>query len=112
MSHNYTGKGYIGTCGGAFLGLQHAQFYGAGPAGKGPPTQEPFDRGHGLVKIEFTSASRRELHLPTPRFDGNVTIMYWQGPIVKSHDLPSNVTRLAFFSTEIHSQFPNETTGE
>lgn len=38
------GGGYIGTCGGAFLGLQHIWFYGYGPAGRGPPTQEPFDR--------------------------------------------------------------------
>jgi len=45
------GKGYIGTCGGAFLGLQHVRFYGHGPKGLGPPTQEPWDRGHGVVQV-------------------------------------------------------------
>lgn len=43
------GGAYIGTCGGAFLALQHLLLYGLGPAGKGPPTQEPWDRGHGPV---------------------------------------------------------------
>ena len=36
----------------------------------------------------------------------------WQGPIVKDQDLPKNVTRLASFRTEIHSNHPNETKGE
>ena len=46
------GGGYVGTCGGAFLGLQHAKFYGDGPAAAGPPTQEPWDRGSGDVLME------------------------------------------------------------
>ena len=72
------GNGYIGTCGGAFLGLQHAQFYGPGPAGRGPPTEEPFNRGHGNVLVEFTQAGLEELSLPPQKYSGNVTIMYWQ----------------------------------
>ena len=59
------GGGYIGTCGGAFLGLQHALFYGDGPLGRGPPTQEPFDRGHGNVSVEFSPTGLRELKLDT-----------------------------------------------
>jgi len=72
------GNGYIGTCGGAFLGLQHVQFYGPGPGGRGPPTQEPFNRGHGTVQVEFTRAGLAELSLPSQKYGGNVTIMYWQ----------------------------------
>ena len=107
------GGGYIGTCGGAFLGLQHALFYGDGPLGRGPPTQEPFDRGHGNVSVEFLPEGLRQLKLDTVRFGGgkNVTILYWQGPIVKPIDLPANVSQLGTFRTEIHTQHTNETTG-
>ena len=69
------GSGYIGTCGGAFLGLQHVLFYGSGPAGHGPPTQEPWDRGHGVVQVEFSPAGLMELNLPPQKFGGNVSIM-------------------------------------
>lgn len=106
------GGGYIGTCGGAFLGLQHVLFYGDGPNHRGPPTQEPFDRGHGQVQVEFTAQGLQDLSLPQDRFGGNVTIMYWQGPIVKTEDFPANVTKWAYFRTEIHSEHTNETTGE
>jgi glutamine amidotransferase-like uncharacterized protein len=112
-----SGGGYIGTCGGAFLGIQHIKFYGNGPngpSGRGPPTQEPFDRGHGTVNVEFTKDGVADLGLDVSIFGGNknVTIMYWQGPIVKTVDLPKNVSKLAFFRTEIHSKHTNETTGE
>ena len=52
---NYVGSGggYIGTCGGAFLGLQHVKFYGNGPKDLGPPTQEPWDRYFFVVCIVF-----------------------------------------------------------
>ena len=65
------GKGYIGTCGGSFLGLQHVGFYlppkhaPCGDVSKAdkllqphctPLTQEPFDRGDGDVQVEFTQA--------------------------------------------------------
>ena len=66
------GGGYIGTCGGAFLGLSHIHFYGNPP----PPTQEPWDRGHGPVQVEFSKQGLEELHL---NYTGNVTIIYWQG---------------------------------
>lgn len=105
---------FIGTCAGAFYGLQHVQFYGQGPENRGPPTQDPFNRGHGLVKIEFDNEGRSMLHLPSPQWDGNITIMFWQGPIVKAADLPSNVTKLAYFRTEIDNNpaVANETRGE
>lgn len=111
-NHVRGGGGYIGTCGGAFLGLSHIRFYGDGPAGNGPVTQEPWDRGHGVVQIEFTAQGRSELLLEASTFGGNVSIMYWQGPIVKDKDLPTNVTRLGYFRTEIHTGHPGSTTGE
>jgi len=105
------GRGYIGTCGGAFLALQHVKFYGD-PA---PPTQEPWNRGHGDVKVEFTAQGLTQLDLPKGSYGGNLTIMYWQGPIVKTSDFTKYapaVKPLAYFRTEIHSGQPNKTTGE
>lgn len=105
------GGGYMGTCGGAFLGISHLYFYGEG-AGSGPPTQEPWDRGHGPVQVEFTEKGLKDIALDPVQFGGNVTVMYWQGPIVKPRDFPSNVSVLSWFRTEIHSQHTSETTGE
>ena len=64
------------------------------------------------VLVEFTPEGRTQLNLTAPEYNKNVTIMYWQGPIVKDKDLPANVSRLAFFRTEIHSNLSNETRGE
>ena len=36
----------------------------------------------------------------------------FQGDIVKDRDLPANVTRLAWYRSEIHSNHANQTTGE
>lgn len=33
-AHLVAGGGYIGTCGGAFLAIQHLKLYGEGPAGR------------------------------------------------------------------------------
>jgi len=112
-AHLRAGGGYIGTCGGAFLAISHLKLYGEGAAGNGPATQEPWDRGHGTVQVEFTPAGAQQLGLVASTYAGkNVTIMYWQGPIVKADAFPSNVTKLSYFRTEIHSGHPNETTGE
>ena len=102
---NAAGGGYIGTCGGAFLGLQHVMFYGKPP----PPTQEPWDRGHGDAQVEFQPEGLIDLHL---NYTKNITVVYWQGPIVKTNDFPSNVKIFAIFRTEIHSKHTNETKGE
>ena len=90
------GGGYIGTGGGAFLGLQHLRFYGHGPKQKGYP---PACHAHGCnTSVEFVAAGRENLGLKyKTEFDGNVTIMYHNGPMLKQEDLPSNVTVLAFF---------------
>ena len=83
------GGGYIGTCGGSFLGLQHVGFYlpakhaacgNVSPADKllqphcSPATQEPFDRGDGNVLVEFTQTGLTQLNLPPAKFSGNVTM--------------------------------------
>ena len=100
-----SGGGYIGTCGGAFLGIQHIMFYGNPP----PPTQEPFDRGDGAVQVEFSAGGESTLGL---NYTCNVTIIYAQGPIVKADDFPPTVQVFATFRSEIHSNHPNQTTGE
>jgi len=102
------GGGYVGTCGGAFLALEHLMLYGTPPL----PTVEPWKRGHGPVQVEFTAAAAATLHLdPQTYANKNVTIEYWQGPIVRPTDLPPSVTVLASYRTEIHSLSPNTTTG-
>lgn len=107
------GGGYIGTCGGAFVAIQHALLYGPGPTGHGPPTQEPYNRGHGLVNVSFTKQGIDALGLSNSYSPGqNVTIMYWQGPIVKDIDFPENILRWGIFESEIHNLYPNKTTGE
>jgi len=55
-----SGGGYIGTCAGAFLGLEHLRFYGAAP-----PAQS---LGSGKVQIEFTKQGFK-------RYSG-----MWMGP--------------------------------
>jgi glutamine amidotransferase-like uncharacterized protein len=102
---NSAGGGYIGTCGGAFLGLQHLLFYGNPP----PPTQEPFDRGDGPVLVEFLAGGDAALGL---NYTGNITIIYAQGPVVRTDAFPPSVQVFAMFRSEIHSRHTNETTGE
>ena len=106
------GGGYIGTCGGAFLGMKHLGLYGEPP----PPTVEAWARGHGPVSVEFTLKGVSSLQLPSSVYgdDKNVTIEYWQGPIVAAADLAKyspQVNVLSFFRTEIHNEHTNETTG-
>ena len=106
------GGGYIGTCGGAFLALGHLALYGSPP----PPTVQPWARGHGPVAVEFTPKGVSSLHLPAPVYGAgrNVTIEYWQGPIIATADLAKYAPQaevLSVFRTEIHNEHANETTG-
>jgi hypothetical protein len=79
------------------------------PISSHPPN---FAGGHGPVQVEFTAAAAATLHLdPQTYANKNVTIEYWQGPIVRPTDLPPSVTVLASYRTEIHSLSPNTTTG-
>ena len=79
------GGGYVGTCGGAFLAIKHLGLYGE----PSPPTVEPWARGHGPVSVEFTLKGVSSLQLSHSEYGGdkNVTIEYWQGPIIASADL-------------------------
>lgn len=91
------GGGYIGTCGGAFLGLQHLYFYGnPAPRHQGYPSA---CHAHGCnTSVEFSAIGLESLGLEEkPEFEGNVTIMYHNGPMLKLEDLPSNVSVLASF---------------
>ena len=102
------GGGYIGTCGGAFLGMEHLKLYGDPP----PPTVEPWARGHGPVSVEFNAEGVASLQLDRSTYTNtNVTIEYWQGPIVATANVPPSVSILSYFRTEIHSGHPNQTTG-
>ena len=108
----HAGGGYIGTCGGAFLAIKHLGLFGE----PSPPTVEPWARGHGPVAVEFTPKGVTSLQLPRSVYgdNQNVTIEYWQGPIIATADLVKyspQVNILSVFRTEIHNQHTNETTG-
>lgn len=107
-----SGGGYVGTCGGAFLGLHHIKFYGRGPHGRGIPTKNPWARGKGNVIIEFTKKGLSDLALDNDTFGGDVTIHYAQGPIMAPRWLPKHVTILAWFRSEIHSRYTQRTKGQ
>lgn len=107
-----SGGAYVGTCGGAFLAISHLGLYGE----PSPPTIEPWNRGHGPVAVEFTATGLSDLQLPIDVYGANrnVTIEYWQGPIIAISDLAKyapQVRMLSMFRTEIHNQHTNETTG-
>jgi glutamine amidotransferase-like uncharacterized protein len=90
------GGGYIGTCGGAFLGIQHLYFYGE-PA---PKTEGYPDacHAHGCnVTIGFSPSACRTFDLGFGT-EHNVTSMYHNGPLAKH--FPSNVTVFARFRAQ------------
>jgi glutamine amidotransferase-like uncharacterized protein len=92
------GGGFIGTCGGAYLGLMHLNLYGNGPEGKGIPAKE---LGIGKVFIEFSDQGFKDLPLDRHALDGNVSIYYMGGPVVATHDLPSNVSILSWYRVDL-----------
>merc|ERR1712187_798002 len=51
-----------------------------------------------MGSVSFSTAGLKDLELADKQeFQGNVTIMYHNGPLVAAEDLPSNVTVLASF---------------
>lgn len=95
-----SGGGYIGTCGGAYLGLQHLLFYGS-PAPKilGYPNA---CHAHGCnVTLGFSAEAVEELSLSWSP-ETNVTSMYHNGPLIKEASLPVNVSVLARFRAQGH----------
>lgn len=97
----FGGGGYIGTCGGAFLGLEHLRLYGDGPQGKGFPAQS---LGTGPVQIEFTDRGFQDIPLDQRMLGGNVSIYYVGGPVITAESLPSNVSILSWYRTNVPPQ--------
>ena len=125
-----SGGGYVGVCAGAYLawtaeccdravtgycngttGCQKTAWsLGLAPLA----SANPWDRGHGLVNITFTREAVDMLRLPYAPGE-NVTIMYWQGPILDRSwhgAVPGvNFDVLAEYESEIHTDWPSYTTG-
>ena len=124
------GGGYVGVCAGAYLAFTAECCDRAVPGYCGNATgclktpwslglaplasADPWDRGHGLVNISFSAAAVAALRLPYAA-GANVSIMYWQGPILDRAwrgALPGvNFESLATYESEIHADWPDYTTG-
>lgn len=95
-----TCAGYVGTCAGAYLAITAEccdralpnTTYCGGKTGCYPDdwalgfvniaSANPWARGHGPVDVTFTDAAVDALQLPESYRGRNVSIMYWQGPIL------------------------------
>ena len=95
-----TTAGYVGTCAGAYLAITAEccdkalpnTTYCDGQTGcfaddwalgfVNIASANPWARGHGPVDITFTDAAVDALQLPASYRGKNVSIMYWQGPIL------------------------------
>jgi hypothetical protein len=53
--------------------------YGLGLVSMG--VAEPWDRGHGIVTVEFSAEGLKTLGLDPVKYGGNTSILYYQGPI-------------------------------
>ena len=124
------GGGYVGVCAGAYLAFAAECCDRAVPGYCGNATgcfktpwslglaplasADPWDRGHGLVNVSFSAAAVAALRLPYAP-GANVTIMYWQGPVLDKAwrgALPGeNFEELATYQSEIHEDWPDFTTG-
>lgn len=54
---------------------------------------EPWDRGHGIVTVQFNAAGLKTLGLDPAQWSGNTSILYYQGPVqvracMTMHTLP------------------------
>ena len=124
------GGGYYGTCAGAYLAgtascceTAAIKSYCNGTIGCGPVSYalklvdfaatEPWDRGHGYVSVMYTDAAIAVLHLDATVYSNkNISILYYQGPIVDKSYNNNGFTVGSSFTTEIHSLHPAETTGQ
>lgn len=100
-----SGGGFIGTCGGAYLAMTWLEFYG-------PDIhyQTPVDRGNGPVQVDFTQDGIENLNLDY-EMNQNVTIQYYDGPVVKEDVFPDDVQIFAHYRSEINTVDPEHTTG-
>jgi len=94
------GGAYIGTCAGAFLGMNSLYLYGR-------PGPEVKSLGTGMVKVAFTEQGFRDFSYDRNRFAGNVSIYYQGGPVFSQPSLPSDVNVLARFTSPVPSYLPN-----
>lgn len=56
-----------------------ASSYGLGLVSMG--AAEPWDRGHGIVTVQFNAAGLKTLGLSPAQWGGNTSILYYQGPV-------------------------------
>ena len=122
------GKGYLGVCAGGYLAGTASccdgviPGYCGGKAGCAPSSYalrladvgvaEPWDRGHGPVLVSYADSTVAMLGLDAAKYSGkNVSMLYWQGPIM-SKLYKGSYTRGATFETEIHSGHTQYTTGQ
>jgi hypothetical protein len=66
-----------GYCGGQVGCFESS--YGLGLVSMG--SAEPWDRGHGLVTVEFSTEGLKTLGLDPAQWGGNTSILYYQGPV-------------------------------
>jgi glutamine amidotransferase-like uncharacterized protein len=123
------GKGYYGTCAGAFLaGSQTCcdvlipgycngrvgcvqSSYGMGLVDMG--AAEPWDRGHGYVTMAYSSAAVSMLRLDATMYGPayNTSVLYYQGPI-QDKSYPGKFVAGASYTTEISSGHTQYTKGQ
>jgi glutamine amidotransferase-like uncharacterized protein len=123
------GKGYLGTCAGGYLALTASccdvavPGYCGGAVGCANNSHalglidygsaEPWDRGHGYVTMVYSDAAVAMLQLDPAKYGGgrNTSILYWQGPIA-DRGYKGSYSSGATFTSEIHSGYPQFTTGQ
>ncbi len=98
------GGGYLGICGGAYLGTSYYS-YSLGLVNAKVIDREHWNRGDPTpVKLELTPLGQQRLATPVPE----VTCLYHQGPLLgpdDRKDLPAYVT-LATFGSEVTQRGP------
>ena len=125
-----SGGGYYGTCAGAYLAsaarccdVAGVASYCGGAVGCTNSSYgldlinfasaEPWDRGHGNVQVQYNDATIKALRLnPAVYSAKNVSVLYFQGPIVDPHYANSGFDVGATFETEIHALHTKFTTGQ
>ena len=71
------------------------------------------DRGHGVVEVLYSDAAIAALRLDAATYSGkNVSVLYYQGPIMDKTYKTTGFESLATFETEIHSGHTKYTTGQ
>lgn len=102
----HNGGGYVGTCGGAWLGLEFLRLYGDGPDGQGIPADE---LGEGDSHVAFSEEALRDeftqLDLSSFANESTLLIHYQGGPTIPEYKtvLPRSVGILASYTEDLPS---------